>query len=80
MKKLPKMLDHREAQAFGAHSDLTKYDLSNTRKIRFDFDLEDQVGPVVDAMKADPSRAIPAKKVFAAIRAHHAAKMKAKKK
>jgi antitoxin ParD1/3/4 len=34
--------------------------------------LRDEVVPVVDAMRIDPSRAIPAKRVFAAIRKRHA--------
>lgn len=41
--------------------------------------LREDVAPVYDAMKADPKRAIPAAKVFAAIRAHHAARMRAAK-
>ena len=39
--------------------------------------LGSEVGPVYDAMKANPNRAISAKKAFAAVRAHHAAKLKA---
>jgi antitoxin ParD1/3/4 len=42
--------------------------------------LKDEVVPVYDAMKADPKRAIPAAKVFAALRAHHAASVKSSKK
>ena len=42
--------------------------------------LREEVAPVYDAMKADPKRAISAAKVFAAVRAHHAARMKAAKK
>ena len=38
--------------------------------------LRDEVAPVYDAMKADPSRGIPAEEVFAKIRAHHAERMK----
>jgi antitoxin ParD1/3/4 len=38
--------------------------------------LREDVAPVCDAMQTDPSRAIPAKKVFARIRKHHAARMK----
>jgi antitoxin ParD1/3/4 len=41
--------------------------------------LRSEVGPVYDAMKADPGRAISAKRAFAAVRAHHAAKLKASK-
>jgi antitoxin ParD1/3/4 len=39
--------------------------------------LKDEVVPVYDAMVADPGRAIPARKVFAAIRKHHATRLKA---
>jgi antitoxin ParD1/3/4 len=39
--------------------------------------LNEVVGPAYDAMKADPSRGIPADKAFAAVRAHHAKRMKA---
>ncbi len=38
--------------------------------------LRDEVAPVYDAMKADPSRAIAAEHVFASIRARHAARLK----
>lgn len=41
--------------------------------------LREEVAPVYDAMKAEPKRAIRADKVFAAVRAHHAARMKAAK-
>src|SRR2546425_11420898 len=41
--------------------------------------LMDEVAPVYDAMKADPKRAIPASKVFAAVRARHSARLKASK-
>ena len=41
--------------------------------------LREEVVPVYDAMKAEPTRAIPATRVFAAVRAHHAARLKAKK-
>ena len=39
--------------------------------------LRDEVAPVYDAMKADPARGIPAKNVFAEIRARHASRRKA---
>ena len=42
--------------------------------------LREDVVPVYDAMKADPSRRIPAEKVFDALRAHHDRRMKAAKK
>ena len=34
--------------------------------------LEQEIGPVYDAMQADPGRGVPARDVFASIRAHHA--------
>lgn len=42
--------------------------------------LNEEVVPVYDAMKADPKRGIPAEKVFAALRARHAARVKTAKK
>jgi antitoxin ParD1/3/4 len=33
--------------------------------------LREEAGPAHDAMMADPSRGIPAKKVFTALKAHH---------
>jgi antitoxin ParD1/3/4 len=41
--------------------------------------LNSEVAPVYDAMKADPGRAVSAESVFAAVRAHHAARLKAPK-
>ena len=41
--------------------------------------LREEVVPAYDAMKADPKRAIPADEVFAAVRARHAAHLKAPK-
>jgi antitoxin ParD1/3/4 len=38
--------------------------------------LRDEVAPVYDAMKADPSRGIPAEDAFAAVRARHAARVR----
>lgn len=38
--------------------------------------LEQEIGPVYDAMRADPGRGIPAREVFASIRARHADRMK----
>ena len=38
--------------------------------------LREDVAPVYDAMKADPARGIPAKQVFAEVRARHAARRK----
>jgi antitoxin ParD1/3/4 len=39
--------------------------------------LNEEVGPAYDAIKKDPTRGIPAEKAFAAIRAHHAKRVKA---
>ena len=39
--------------------------------------LREEVGPVYDAMQEDPSRGIPAAKVFAKLRTHHAKRVKA---
>jgi antitoxin ParD1/3/4 len=41
--------------------------------------LRDEVVAVYDAMQADPARGIPADKVMANIRAHHGARLKARK-
>jgi antitoxin ParD1/3/4 len=41
--------------------------------------LREEVVPVYDAMKADPTRAIPIDKVFAKVRARHSARMKGRK-
>lgn len=38
--------------------------------------LHEEAGPAYDAMMADPSRAIPANNVFAAIKARHASRRK----
>jgi len=42
--------------------------------------LREEVAPVYDAMKADPSRGIPIDEVFAEIRARHEKQLKAAKK
>lgn len=42
--------------------------------------LREEVVPVYDAMKADPSRGIPIGKALAELRAHHATRVKAEKK
>jgi antitoxin ParD1/3/4 len=41
--------------------------------------LREEVVPVYDAMQADPKRGVPADRVMAAIRAHHAARLKTSK-
>jgi antitoxin ParD1/3/4 len=38
--------------------------------------LREEVVPAHDAMRADPARGQPAETVFAAVRAHHAARLK----
>lgn len=38
--------------------------------------LREDVAPVYDAMRADPGRGVPAKDVFASIRARHADRLK----
>ena len=38
--------------------------------------LREEVAPTYDAMKADPSRGIPAEEVFATVRARHAQRLK----
>ena len=38
--------------------------------------LREDVAPVYDAMKADPSRGVPAEQVFASVRARHAQRLK----
>jgi antitoxin ParD1/3/4 len=48
------------------------------RDASFDHWLRSEVAPVYDAMKADPTRGIPADTVFAELRARHAAKAKHK--
>jgi antitoxin ParD1/3/4 len=41
--------------------------------------LREQVAHTYDAMAADPSRAIPAERVFQTLREHHAKRLKAKR-
>jgi len=38
LKKLPVFRTDRQAEAFVAHSDLTQYDLSGLRPVRFEFE------------------------------------------
>jgi antitoxin ParD1/3/4 len=42
--------------------------------------LRSEVVPVYDAMKTNPMRGIPAEKIFAELRAQHAARLKARQK
>jgi len=63
-KKLPQLKSDKEAEAFVGHANLTEYDLSGLKKMQFDFDIQQQVLPVVDAMKRNPGRGIPARKVL----------------
>jgi antitoxin ParD1/3/4 len=39
--------------------------------------LNEEVGPAYDAIKKDPSRGIPLRNAFDAVRAHHAKRLKA---
>src|SRR5713101_7344982 len=41
--------------------------------------LREEVAPVYDEMKENPSRGVPADRVFANVRAHHAKRSKAKR-
>ncbi len=41
--------------------------------------LREEVAPVYDAMRKNPSRGIPAERAFAAVRSRHAARLKAAK-
>jgi antitoxin ParD1/3/4 len=41
--------------------------------------LREEVAPVYDAMRKNPSRGIPAERAFAAIRSRHASRLKAAK-
>ena len=47
------------------------------RDAAFERWLIDEVGPAYDAMKKEPTRAIPADKAFSMLRAHHRARVKA---
>ena len=62
-KPLPKLKSDKEAEAFVAKSDLTDYDLSGLRMVRFEFQPKDQrvnmrlPRPLLDAVKATAAKA-----------------------
>ena len=61
--RLPKLRSDREAEAFVAKADLTEYDLSEMRPVRFEFQPKDErvnmrlPRPLLDAVKATAARA-----------------------
>jgi len=62
-KKLPKLRSDKEAEAFVAKSDLTDYDLSGMRMVRFEFQPKSErvnmrlPRPLLDAVKATAAKA-----------------------
>lgn len=62
-KKLPELKSDKEAEDFVAHADLTEYDLSAMRKVRFEFQPKDErvnmrlPGPLLEAVKAMAAKA-----------------------
>ena len=62
-KPLPKLTSDQEAEAFVANSDLTKYDLSGMRMVRFEFQPKSErvnmrlPRPLLDAVKASAAKA-----------------------
>ena len=62
-KKLPKLRSDKEAEAFVAKSDLTEYDLSGMRMVRFEFQPKSErvnmrlPRPLLDAVKATAAKA-----------------------
>jgi predicted DNA binding CopG/RHH family protein len=62
-KKLPKLKSDKEAEAFVATSDLTDYDLSAMRLVRFEFQPKSErvnmrlPRPLLDAVKAMAAKA-----------------------
>jgi predicted DNA binding CopG/RHH family protein len=62
-KKLPKLQSDKEAEAFVAKSDLTDYDLSEMRMVRFEFQPKSErvnmrlPRPLLDAVKATAAKA-----------------------
>ena len=61
--KLPKLPTDREAEDFVAKADLTEYDLSEMRPVRFEFQPKDErvnmrlPRPLLEAVKATAARA-----------------------
>jgi predicted DNA binding CopG/RHH family protein len=62
-KPLPKLTSDEEAEEFVANSDLTEYDLSGMRMVRFEFQPKSErvnmrlPRPLLDAVKASAARA-----------------------
>ena len=62
-KKLPDLKSDNEAEEFVANSDLTEYDLSGMRMVRFEFQPKDErvnmrlPRPLLDAVKATAAKA-----------------------
>jgi predicted DNA binding CopG/RHH family protein len=62
-RKLPKLKSDREAEAFVAQSDLTDYDLSGMRTMRFEFQPKSErvnmrlPKPLLEAVKASAAKA-----------------------
>jgi len=62
-KKLPKLRSDKEAEEFVAKSDLTEYDLSGMRMVRFEFQPKSErvnmrlPRPLLDAVKATAAKA-----------------------
>ena len=62
-KKLPKLKSDREAEAFVAKADLTEYDLSDMRPVRFEFQPKSErvnmrlPKPLLQAVKESAARA-----------------------
>ena len=61
--RLPKLRSDREAEDFVAKADLTEYDLSEMRPVRFEFQPKDErvnmwlPSPLLEAVKATAARA-----------------------
>lgn len=62
-KPLPKLRSDKEAEEFVAQSDLTEYDLSGLRTVRFEFQPKNErvnmrlPRPLLDAVKATAAKA-----------------------
>src|SRR5215467_9564401 len=77
---MPKFIDSQVASgAYASASEVVRAGLRalQERDAAVELWLREQVAPVYDAMKNDPSRAIPAAKAFRCIRARHAKRVKA---
>jgi predicted DNA binding CopG/RHH family protein len=61
-KKLPKLASDAQAEAFVDTADLTQYDLSKMREVRFEFGLKTErvnmrlPKPLLDAVKASAAK------------------------